>query len=362
MMPSEQHATRLGTIDTELRSMWRSLAARAPAGAIVRSACLNWIYVLPVGADEVVDTVTAVAAELPCRVLVVESLPVGSPVAPTASLRAFCSLEAADGRQLCVEQVTLSAPEDRLEALASTLLALLLADLPTVLFWPAQPALAGALLARLGGAVDRLVADSTGFASPALDFARLQAWSSAARTVADLTWDRLDAWRELVAGFFDAPPFASQLATLRRAAIDYEPGARAAALLASGWLASRLGWELVQPAAGGWTFDAPGGSIELRLRECAGPSPRPHLAPSLLRIALEDASATRYVVEPEALHRTLLAARIESVSGCPLPQHLPCPAAATATSLLRTLAAPAHNPAFEQALASAVILAGASCG
>jgi glucose-6-phosphate dehydrogenase assembly protein OpcA len=67
--------------------------------------------------------------------------------------------------------------------------------------------------------------------------------------LSDLNWGRLTSWRSLIASFWDVPEYREHLDALDRVEIEYEPSAvapkdvAAQALLAAGWLASRLGWQ-----------------------------------------------------------------------------------------------------------------------
>lgn len=61
--------------------------------------------------------------------------------------------------------------------------------------------------------------------------------------VVDLAWLRTTPWRERIAGTFDPANRRCELSTLTRLQVRHHPDSRAAALLLTGWLASRLGWE-----------------------------------------------------------------------------------------------------------------------
>jgi glucose-6-phosphate dehydrogenase assembly protein OpcA len=69
--------------------------------------------------------------------------------------------------------------------------------------------------------------------------------------VSDLNWARLTLWRGLLADFYDVPAYQSHLERIDVAQIDYvapehgETFVAPQALLMAGWLASRLGWTLV---------------------------------------------------------------------------------------------------------------------
>jgi glucose-6-phosphate dehydrogenase assembly protein OpcA len=69
--------------------------------------------------------------------------------------------------------------------------------------------------------------------------------------VSDLNWGRLTSWRTLLASFWDVPDYRPLLDEIDRVEVAYDPPDVAPdevapkALLVAGWLASRLGWEVV---------------------------------------------------------------------------------------------------------------------
>ena len=68
--------------------------------------------------------------------------------------------------------------------------------------------------------------------------------------LSDLNWGRLTSWRELVAAVWDVADYRDSLARIEKVVIEYDPPDRSheqiapKALLALGWVASRLGWEV----------------------------------------------------------------------------------------------------------------------
>jgi glucose-6-phosphate dehydrogenase assembly protein OpcA len=100
---------------------------------------------------------------------------------------------------------------------------------------------------------DRVVIDSAAFDHPHEDLLRLEAvvrsLAKDAR-ISDLNWGRLTSWRMLLASFWDVADYRPHLDRIERVTIEYDPPDAAPAeiapkaLLAAGWLASRLNWKL----------------------------------------------------------------------------------------------------------------------
>ena len=341
----------VAAIERELVRVWKSAAetGEESAGGVTRACLLNLIVRAPGTAAEVAaaETVAVVSSELPCRALVlVEAGEAGGPPLE-AWISAHCSPAGPGRRQVCCEQVTLRAAHGAVESLPSTVLALLVPDLPVALWWPGDPDFEGPLFGRLSRCVDRLCVDSAGFADAPRRLASLGAWRRAAggREVCDLAWERLAPWRELVAGFFDAPPFQGMLPALDGVEIEAasaggEAAGAAPAALFAGWMASRLRW-----TSGARGFESAGRPLHLALRM------RAHDSGGLLRVVLRAARArTRFVVERDARQPSTLVARVESAGACPLPLRLAVRPLDGDRQLARVLARAHRNPAFESAL------------
>jgi glucose-6-phosphate dehydrogenase assembly protein OpcA len=152
---------------------------------------------------------------------------------------------------------------------SSAVAPLLVPDVPVFLWWKDIPNYGDRLFARLTGMADRVVIDSASFDRPHEDLRRLAGLLVGGRLrLSDLNWGRLTSWRALVAGFWDVADYRASLARIEKIVIEYDPPDRShdeiapKALLALGWIASRLGWEV---ADGGATFD--GGRARFILKD-----------------------------------------------------------------------------------------------
>ncbi len=149
---------------------------------------------------------------------------------------------------------------------------LVVSDLPTLLWSPhSHPEAADALL-ELAQAT---LIDS--IEEPVWHEAIERACALSERVyVVDLAWLRSTPWRERVAATFDSQRMRCELEGLQRLEIRHHPDSTVAAMLFTGWLASRLGWELdhseVEGRAGhdgalkSSARTPAGGRIELRLQ------------------------------------------------------------------------------------------------
>jgi glucose-6-phosphate dehydrogenase assembly protein OpcA len=171
-----------------------------------------------------------------------------------AQVTSRCTLPTATSKQVCCEQVTVTAAGSAVNDVPSAVVPLLLSDLPVYLWWRAVPRIQDkALFQKLADISDRVIIDSAFFNDPHGDIARMAKvlnntprWTA----ISDLNWARLTAWRALLAGFYDVVDYRRRLDQLDRVLIEYAPSSAdpaaipARALLLGAWLASRLGWQV----------------------------------------------------------------------------------------------------------------------
>jgi glucose-6-phosphate dehydrogenase assembly protein OpcA len=190
------------------------------------------------------------------------------------------------------ETITINADPRVAGHLASLVAPLLVSELPTFLWWPSGGFVTDPLFEDLAEIVDRVVVDSAQLGNEAAAVAHLRTLLDEEDDpwVGDFTWLRLAPWRQLIAQFFDPASVQRCLSTISQINIAYAQTRQdrssgfAAALLTVGWLASRLGWEIIEPLekrrSGGWS--APLGAmtgdrardIQLRLQPDQSPEAR----------------------------------------------------------------------------------------
>ncbi len=107
--------------------------------------------------------------------------------------------------------------------------------------------------------------------------------------VVDLAWLRSTPWRERVAASFDPPTRRRELLTITDLTVRHHPASTAAALLLTGWLASRLGWREATLLAQGQALRgrAHANRQDVALQLQAAPE---LMVPGLESVALETAS------------------------------------------------------------------------
>jgi len=244
----------VSAIERELTSLWKQAGEDEDNGGIIRASLLNLIIYAPSDDDltKLDDILTDVTAAHPCRAILTIADRQAEQSSLSAEVTSRCTLPTAATKQVCCEQVTITARKAQVDTVASLIVQLLLSDLPVYLWWRAVPRLDDKAFHHLVEISNRVVIDSADFRETYRDLASLAdilrdnpRWAA----FSDLNWARLTAWRALLAGFYDVTEYRPLLDQLNRIVIEYSPleeseAIPARALLLGGWLASRLGWSV----------------------------------------------------------------------------------------------------------------------
>jgi len=193
-----------------------------------------------------------VCRNYPSRAIVMEADPVSD---TTLEAAVTAQSDFADSANtMSSEQITLRAAGDAVSQLPAVVAPLLIPEIPVALCCLGDVPWGLPVFDSIMNTVDQLIVDSAQFSQPLAMTERMDAvagdqWSGV--TFNDLTWARLLPWREATAQFFDVPATRPALDAIQRVSVTYAAASGAEtnptkALLYSGWLASRLGWEAVR--------------------------------------------------------------------------------------------------------------------
>jgi glucose-6-phosphate dehydrogenase assembly protein OpcA len=260
-------------VERELMAMWAGMSAPEGGGqsaGVVRACVLNLI-VYAAGreeraeADELLETIVE---RHPCRAIVIAAEPGSEEARLDAYASTRCQVSTRGAKRICGEQITVEAAGPVVETVSTAVAPLLVPDVPVFLWWKDIPHEENKLFDRLCALADRVVIDSSSFDHPREDMLRLaQVLSGGGLRLSDLNWGRLTSWRSLVAGFWDVADYRDSLSRVERVRIEYDPPDRShedvapKALLALGWIASCLGWDV---AEGGSAVEGGGARFSLR--------------------------------------------------------------------------------------------------
>jgi glucose-6-phosphate dehydrogenase assembly protein OpcA len=255
-----QSAIDIGAIERELTALWRQASEDEDHG-VIRSCILNLlVYSSDTSESQKVDELlTDITASHPSRAILILADSEAAESKIEAQVTSRCTLPTGTRKQVCCEQVTITAAGSGVNDVPSALAPLLLSDLPVYLWWRPTPRIRDkALFRKLADISDRVIIDSALFNDPHGDITSMAAvlrdtprWTA----ISDLNWARLTAWRALLAGFYDVAEYRPILDGLDQVVIEYAPpgtdasGISPRALLLGGWLASRLHWHALGGAA-----------------------------------------------------------------------------------------------------------------
>ena len=230
-------------IQAELSKIWtakgESIAARAATFNLIVYECPNRTNLT------LHSTVEAIAAQNPCRVIDLQTMPEGEGDVLQAQVAAYCPIRQDKGALVCCEYITFQASPEAFERTCSTISSLLIPDLPTYLWWQGDLDLQSRLLQLLVNASHRVIVDSSTFMNPEEDLQEMRLLSKGGNYIGDLNWRRLNSWQELTAQAFDPPERRASLGEIDRVTIDYQADNPCQAWMYLGWFASRLGWQPV---------------------------------------------------------------------------------------------------------------------
>ena len=208
---SEPRPADVTELETELSRLWRS-AAEDPSthGAVTRAGPLTLLVYVEREeyARQISNLISEVTRQNPCRAIVIAAEPESSPAGIAASISAHCTLPAQGAKQVCCEQVTLTARGEAVANLDNVVLPLVAPGLPVHLWWRAGRFALPTYITQVVDFSNHRLQDSARLedAEANLPARGKQVQALAEQVVVtDLNWARLTPWRELMAQFFDSP-------------------------------------------------------------------------------------------------------------------------------------------------------------
>jgi glucose-6-phosphate dehydrogenase assembly protein OpcA len=246
----------------ELSEMWTSLS-KDPSGegdGALR-ACSMTLVTLAEEAEDfsaLGEVIAALMPEHPARTIMVRLQGAGE---RTLSERVYsqCWRPFGQKRQVCCEQVEISASDAALADLPSVILPLAVPDLPLVVWCRSARVACMPEFAAIAAMAKRVIVDSEAFCSyvpgaksgandsarTALD--RIAALTGKDTCVADLAWTRLTPWRAMLSQVFENRQNLAELPRISKVTVTVSGEARLSAWYLGAWVMDVLGDAGVQP-------------------------------------------------------------------------------------------------------------------
>jgi glucose-6-phosphate dehydrogenase assembly protein OpcA len=236
------------SIEKSLADLWRT-EKQGDEQPLTRAALWNVIAHTWTSDDhaKATETLSRASASVPQRTIVIRADPGGrDDIASWIS--ANCHLVGGD-RQVCSEEINITASGEHIDHVPPLVSSLLLPDMPVALWWVGDlPSEHHPYVETLLDPADRLIVDSAHFDS-ASDLELICRIAETTTTApADLSWVRLEEWRTATASLFDPPAMRERLRRIRKLRITNGEGALfgdvSDALLYVAWMSAQLEQEV----------------------------------------------------------------------------------------------------------------------
>jgi glucose-6-phosphate dehydrogenase assembly protein OpcA len=222
----------------QLAGTWAGLEKEGPG--VLRACSMTLVTVAQEAEDlsSTLETLASLMPEHPARSIVVR-LQRGAPLA--GNVTAQCWMPFGQERQICSEQIEITASPDAIEDAASLIVPLAAPDLPVILWCRSQGVVESAGFERLAEMAGKVVLDTADWPDAHAAIQRIAALAARGLRVADLSWTRLTRWREMLSQVFENRRQAARLPAISRVRVIYGGTARpVAALYMGAWLVDAL--------------------------------------------------------------------------------------------------------------------------
>ncbi|MDP1879700.1 MAG: glucose-6-phosphate dehydrogenase assembly protein OpcA [Parachlamydiaceae bacterium] len=186
--------------------------------------------------------------QFPCRIFFIEK--VENPTKDELELKITTDVNE-NNRGLNCDHIYIRASEKNLYRVPTLILPLFVPDLEIYTIWGEDPTLENPILPYFEKLAKKLVFDAKGV-EDLQEFTRniLKRIESSSSEIVDMTWARINGWREVLSQTYDSPERLEQLETAHSIKITYHQPHDCQALHSStkaiylqGWIASSLGWK-----------------------------------------------------------------------------------------------------------------------
>lgn len=277
----------------ELAALWVEEGKQGNAG-VLRACSMTLIVIADEGEDTSAlgETIAALMPEHPARAILVR-LRAGDARELSERVYQQCWMPFGQRRQICCEQIELTASDAALGDLPSVLLPLIVADLPVILWRRSHRLGQMAEFEDIARLATKVVVDTGDSADPKGAISRMADSIGRGLRAGDLAWTRLTRWRETLARVFENHEYRDRLNQVNKVRVTYGPGLETAAWYLGAWAQNALQDAGVKPE-----LSIASGSERLGI-ELTGPN---------LRIALACEGDTLAVSLDEMTNRTHLPA------------------------------------------------------
>jgi glucose-6-phosphate dehydrogenase assembly protein OpcA len=228
----------------ELSELWVTLGkpGEAEPGAGVLRACSLTLVVLAEESEDVSllgETLAALMPEHPARAILVRLHGAG-PRTLADRVYAQCWMPFGQRRQICCEQIEITASDAALGDIPSVVLPLAVADLPVVVWCRSARLVEMPEFRAVAGMAQKVVLDS-GAMPQAMSALRTLADSVGSGPIlGDLAWTRLTRWRAMLSQVFQNREYLAKLPSVTDIRLWFGAGLETAAWYMGAWISDVL--------------------------------------------------------------------------------------------------------------------------
>ncbi len=229
----------------EMAKLWMTLGkeGQAETGTPVLRACTMTLVVVAEESDDfqaLGETIAALMPEHPARAIIIR-LKGGAERELGARVFAQCWMPFGQRKQICCEQVEITASKISLDDVGSVLAPIVAPDLPVIIWCRSASAVERAEFRALVARTGKLVLDTAAWADSRAALRTLTALFAEGIALGDLAWTRLTRWRELLSQAFENRQYLSRLPAVSKITVAFggaEPATSARYI--SAWVANSL--------------------------------------------------------------------------------------------------------------------------
>jgi glucose-6-phosphate dehydrogenase assembly protein OpcA len=219
----------------DLADLWVSL------GSVLRACTLTLVVLEEASGDaaELGETIAALMPEHPARTIVVRLSGAGER-ALAERVYAQCWMPFGERRQICCEQIEITASDAALADVPSVVLPLAAPDLPVIVWSRSARLFEMPPFGAIARMAAKVVVDSAGFADPKGALRLLAETARSGVPLGDLAWTRLTRWREMLARLFENRDYLAKLARISSVRVVCNAEFSTAAWYMGAWIAGAL--------------------------------------------------------------------------------------------------------------------------
>jgi len=228
----------------ELSDLWvdSGKQEQADGGTGVLRACSMTLLVLAEAGEDTQDlgeTIAALMPEHPARAILVRMSGAGD---RSLAERVYsqCWMPFGQRRQICCEQVEITASDAALADLRSVVLPLTVADLPLIVWCRSLRLFAMPEFREFAQMAHKVVIDSASSPDPPALLERSHSAAGSGIMLGDLSWTILTRWREMLAQVFENQQNAAQVAKLAQINVEWGGSRYVPALYLGAWIRDSL--------------------------------------------------------------------------------------------------------------------------